>query len=365
MTQDFKYLLALSKVRGLGVVNLKRLIARFETAAQVWSEVPKLAAKEVELQPKVFEGICAGINWVDLNKELDFIADNDIQCASFMDENYPRRLHFCVDAPSHLFFKGNVELNHPKTLAIVGTRKATAHGKQMVKEIVAGLADQNVQIISGLAFGIDIVAHNAALDNSLSTLGMLAHGLDRIYPTEHTRTANEMLEKGGWITEHVSGTVPNAENFPKRNRIVAGMADAVLVIESQLKGGSMITADLAFSYGRDVFAIPGRAHDAQSKGCNFLIRSNKATLIDDAGQLKHAMNWRDVPKPQQIQKQLFVSLTPTEQQLVDFLKLHPQITVDELALNCNLTVSQVAAPLLNLELNGMVRSLPGKRVELV
>jgi DNA processing protein len=264
-----------------------------------------------------------------------------------------------------LYVRGNVDFNHPKILAVVGTRRATPQGKKITQKIIEELANQDVLIISGLAFGIDIIAHQSAIDNKLPTIGVLAHGLDRIYPSEHRGIAYEMERNGSLITEFKSGTKPDRENFPKRNRIVAGMADAVLVVESQRRGGSMITADLGFGYGRDVFAIPGRPGDKQSEGCNFLIRQNKASLVESAIDIKYLMNWQEKPKPKEIQKQLFVELSADEEALISVLKEPRKLPLDELCLTVGITVSQASIPLLTLELNGLVRQLPGKIIELV
>ncbi|MGB0391004.1 MAG: DNA-processing protein DprA [Salibacteraceae bacterium] len=366
MTTDFKYLLALIQCNGIGDTTARKLVIHYGSGKDVFEKLPSEKKSDLPAWPKkVVDSICAGPNWLEVEKELEFMEKADIQGISIFDEEYPRRLKFCNDAPLILFIRGNVNLNHSKVLAVVGTRRATPHGKELTKKIIAELKDQDVLILSGLAFGIDIEAHQAALGNKLTTVAVLAHGLDRIYPAEHRREASEMEKNGAIISEFRSGTKPDRENFPKRNRIVAGMADAVLVIESQRTGGSMITADLGFGYGRDVFAIPGRPGDKQSEGCNFLIRQNKASLVESATDIKYLMNWKDEVKPKEIQKQLFVQLTKEEENLLEILKENGKMPQDELCLSAGMTSSQSSIPLLNLELNGLVRSLPGKVIELV
>ena len=366
MKSDLKYVIGLLQLNGIGDVTARKLIQHYGSAQDVFEKVPLESTTETDKwATKVVESICAGPNWIDVERELAFMDKHDVQGLTLNNENYPRRLKFCEDAPPLLYVRGNVDFNHPKILAVVGTRRATPQGKKITQKIIAELANQGVLIISGLAFGIDIIAHQSAIDNKLPTIGVLAHGLDRIYPSEHRGTAYEMERNGALITEFKSGTKPDRENFPKRNRIVAGMADAVLVVESQRRGGSMITADLGFGYGRDVFAIPGRPGDKQSEGCNFLIRQNKASLIESATDIKYLMNWQEQPKPKEIQKQLFVELSPDEETLISVLKEPRKLPLDELCLTAGVTVSQASIPLLTLELNGLVRQLPGKIIELV
>jgi len=366
MNPDVKYLIGLLKLKGVGSTSVNKLVQHYGSAQAVLEEIPKENTENLKgISQTVINSICGGPNWLEVEKELLFIEKHDVQCLPFMDENFPRRLKFCADAPALLYYRGEVDFNHPKILAVVGTRRATPQGKKITEKIIADLVSQNVLIISGLAFGIDVVAHRSALENKLPTIGVLAHGLDRVYPAEHRKYAREIEQKGAMLTEFTSGTKPDRENFPKRNRIVAGMADAILVVESQRTGGSMITADLGFGYGRDVFAIPGRPGDTQSEGCNFLIRQNKASLIESATDIKYLMNWREQPKPKQIQKQLFVQLSTSEEQLINILTEKRKLSLDELCLTAGISISQASVPLLTLELNGMVRQLPGKVIELI
>ncbi len=365
MHKDTKYLLALRQYHGIGDVNARKLVSHYGSGQKVFEEIQKSPKKAEEIWSKRIVNILLDEpNWSLVNDEITFMNKNEVEVISILEDRYPRRLRFCSDAPLVLFSRGNIDYNHPKILAVVGTRNATPHGKEITRKIITELVDQDVLIISGLAFGIDIKAHQTALDNKLTTVAVLAHGLDRIYPPEHRREATEMERNGAVLTEFQSGCRPDRENFPKRNRIVAGMADAILVVESQRTGGSMITANLGFDYGRDVFAIPGRPGDQQSEGCNFLIRQNKASLVESALDIKFLMNWKDDPKPKEIQKQLFVELTSTEESLVEVLKDSGKLAMDELCLTAGISVSQASVPLLNLELNGLIRTLPGKVIEL-
>lgn len=301
-------------------------------------------------------------------EELQFVRKNDIELLFYLDAKYPKRLKHCYDDPVLLYHKGNTELNNSKVISIVGTRNATDYGKQLTQEIVAALAPFNPLIVSGLAYGIDINAHKTALDKGIQTVGVLGHGLDRIYPAHHKATAAKMLEQGGLLTEFISNSRADKENFPKRNRIVAGMADATIVVETKMKGGSMITATLANDYDRDVFAVPGKIHDQYSQGCNYLIRTNRAQILDSTDELIAALGWEREPqadpKNSNVQTQMFVDLLPDELQLVEVLKESDQIAIDDLMYKLPMSASKIASLLLTLELKGVVRTLPGKQYKL-
>jgi len=296
-------------------------------------------------------------------KEVDFILKHDITPLYYLDEAYPKRLKYCDDGPVMIFCKGKMCLNAEKTIAIVGTRKATEYGRAICKELVGSLAPQDPLIVSGLAYGIDICAHNTAVKNDLQTVAVLGHGLDRIYPVQHKKIVIEMLTNGGVITEFLSHTKPDRENFPQRNRIIAGMSDAILVVESGIKGGSMITASIANSYNRDVFAIPGRVGDPHSAGCNFLIKSNRAVLVENAEEIEKEMNWERKQSLRSIQKSLFTELSEDEKTIMKFIDINGKASIDEIALRTEMTISTVSASLLELEFKGMVRTQPGKLFE--
>lgn len=290
--------------------------------------------------------------------ELEFAEKRGIRLLFFTDKDYPSRLKHCADAPVLLHVLGNANVDPARTVAIVGTRKASEYGRRLCHELIEGLVDTGTTIISGLAYGIDICAHRTALKYQLPTIAGVAHGLDRLYPAEHASTARKMEEQGGLISELPSGSKFAPGNFPARNRIVAGMSDCTVVIESASKGGSLITADIADSYDRDVFAYPGSVHSGKSDGCNELIRDNKAALITGPSDLIQYMGW-DIQK-QETQTQLFPDLKPDESLLVEALREKGDLTIDELCVMSNISQGEAAGILLDLEFNGVIRSLPGK-----
>jgi DNA processing protein len=259
-----------------------------------------------------------------------------------------------------LYYKGTADLDNPKVIAVVGTRRATNYGKARCEEILKELEPLNVLVVSGLAYGIDSCAHRRSVDMGLETVGVLGHGLDRIYPAQNKKLAEKMLRHGGLLTEFMSGTNPDRENFPRRNRIVAGMADAVLVVESDRKGGALITAEIANSYNRDVFAVPGRVGDDMSRGCHFLIKTNRAALVETGADIAYMMGWEKVEMNKKAQKELFVDLSGEEKLILETIKEHGELPIDKITLLTRLNTSKVAASLLNLEFEGLVKSLPGK-----
>jgi len=295
-------------------------------------------------------------------EELKFIEQYKIKPLFFTDENYPKRLKHCSDSPIMLYFKGNANLNCEKIIAVVGSRKPSEYGKQVTEEFVKELKDSGILIVSGLAYGVDVLSHKMALDIGLNTVGVLGHGLDRIYPHAHERVAKKMLDQGGLLTDFISKTNPDAVNFPKRNRIVAGMCDALVIIESKHKGGSLITATIANSYNKDVFAFPGRAGDVLAEGCNGLIKQNKAGLIENAADLLHALQWENNTKKnnKQTQVPLMLNITEDEKTIIDTFSLKKELHIDEICYACGLTISKVSVILLQLEFNGIIKSKPGK-----
>lgn len=365
---ELLYQLALTLVPNVGDVQSKILIHHFGTAEAVFK------ARQSELEK--IEGIgtirAASIrqfqDFATAEKELAFIEKYHIKTLFLTDEAYPQRLLNCYDSPTLLFYKGTADLNASKIVAIVGTRSYTDYGKHFTEKLVADLARHNILIVSGLAFGIDAIAHKSALRNNLATVGVVGHGLDKIYPLENTHLAKDMVkENGGLLTEFFSGTKPDKHNFPLRNRIVAGMSDATIVIETNIKGGSMITAKLADAYNKDVFAVPGRTTDKISSGCNHLIKYQKAQLVTDADDLLETMGWKEKKskaKPQK-QRELFIELTPDEKSVIQMLQEKDAVHIDEINIRSGLSSSMVAAAILNLELQGVVASLPGKRYQLL
>ncbi|OYU80953.1 MAG: DNA-protecting protein DprA [Flavobacterium sp. BFFFF1] len=359
------YLLALQKTEGIGDVNARKLISHFGSAEAIFTEKrPKL---------KKIDGI-GSVTMQKLNdktafdkaeKELAFIENAAVRAITFYDDGYPEKLRHCYDAPLILFVSGDINLKDRKLISIVGTREITAYGRDFCRELVSEIAPLEPVIISGFAYGVDITAHLAALENNLQTVAVVAHGLNQIYPKQHKRYISKVLENGGFMTEFWSSSNPIRENFLQRNRIVAGISDATIVIESAEKGGSLVTAAVANDYSRDVFAVPGRTTDKYSQGCNNLIKTQKAQMLTSAADLIYMMNW-DLQQPvKPVQKQLFVSLDSEEQSVYDFLHSNGRELLDIIALECRLPVYKMSGILFNMELKGVIRPLPGKLFEAI
>jgi DNA processing protein len=358
-------LLALQKVELVGDVVAKKLLNHFESAADIFQAKAK--------QLTVIEGIGSVLikNLKDKSVfekaelELKFIQDNDIDVHFFKDKGYPEKLKHCFDAPVLLFSAGNMNLQQSKIISIVGTRQVTSHGAEFCRNLIAEIAPLNPIIVSGFAYGVDIVAHQAAMEHGLQTIGVLAHGLNQMYPASHKKYCKKMEEKGGFMTEFWSSSNPDKENFVKRNRIVAGMTEATIVIESAERGGSLITAMLANDYNRDVFAVPGRITDKFSLGCNNLIKTQKANLLTSAADLIYMLNWDIKDSTKSVQKQLFVDLQPDEQIVYDYLLQKGKELMDTIALDCGFPIYVLSGMLLNMELKGVTRPLPGKLFEAI
>ncbi len=365
MDRDMLYQVALTMVPQIGDVHMASLLQHFETAEEVFSAGRRVLDKIPGIGPVRSKSIRSFKDFSKAEKELDFTRKYGIQVLCRNHPGYPKRLLHCYDAPSLLYYKGNADINTSRILAIIGTRNHTGYGREITGHIIRELAPYEVLIVSGLAYGIDAVAHKASLDNRLQTIGVIAHGLDRIYPPVHASLARAMIQSGGLLTDLRSGTAPDKQNFPKRNRIVAGIADAVVVIETDIKGGSMITAELANSYNKDVFALPGKVTDAKSTGCNYLIRSNKAALATSGKDILEYMNWSNPVMPKNIhQKKLFIDLTPEEKRITEMLSEQTSAHIDEINLHCRLSSSAIAAAMLHLELEGIITALPGKHYKL-
>lgn len=361
MNNDLFYQIALTLVPTIGDVRSKNLVTHFGNAASIF------AAGLAQLQK--IEGIgfmqASAIkkfnDFKRVEDEIAFIEKYKVSALFMTDAAYPKRLLNCYDSPSLLYYRGNADLNKTNIVGIVGTRNHSDYGKQQCEKLVEDLKNESVLILSGLAFGIDSIAHKAAVKNQLPTVGVVAHGLDRIYPAQNKALAKQMIEHGGLLSDFMSGTDPDKQNFPSRNRIVAGMADAIVVIESGVKGGSLITAELANSYNKDVFAFPGKVTDAKSEGCNYLIKNNKASLITSATDLLELMNWSKNPTPVvKKQRALFIELTPDEKKITEILQSQESAQIDELYVKTGCSSSAVAKALLMLEMQGVVVSLPGK-----
>jgi DNA processing protein len=362
---DLFYEIALTQVPSIGAVLARNLLTHFETAKQVFDAKAKQLEAVENVGPSHYKALKQFDNFKRVEQEMLFIEKYNIEAISLKNPKYPKRLLNCYDPPTVLYYKGTASLNHEKIVAIVGTRSNSDYGKEVTEQLIEGLAAQNVLVLSGLAFGIDVIAHKKALKAQLPTVAVVAHGLDKVYPPEHTKIAKDMIaQNGGLLTEFLSETRPNKHNFPTRNRIVAGLCDACIVIETDVKGGSMITAELANGYNKDVFAYPGKVTDAKSSGCNHLIQNNKALLCTSANDVINFMQWMPATKPKKVQRELFVQLTPQEQTIVDVLKQKEAVHIDEISAKTQFTLGAIATNLLTLEMQGIVLSLPGKLYKL-
>ena len=356
--------IALTLIPKIGDKTARKLLNFYPDASEIFSAKPR------DLKTAGFSQIAIqAIKKSDVmriaEEELKFIEKNDIKTLFYSDENYPYRLKFCDDAPVLLYYKGNVNFDHPKIISIVGTRMATDYGKQMCRRLIEDIsAAVDIVIVSGLAHGIDTQAHSIALDNNIPTIGVVAHGHDIIYPRLNTKLASNMLHNGAIITEFRSKTIPDRENFPKRNRIIAGLSDAVLVVEAARKGGALITAEIANSYGREVFALPGRIGDTYSEGCNNLINGNKAILTQSAEDVLNAMNWKP-KKNKNKQLKLFVDLNDEEAKIVNFLNNNELADIDTIINKNELNPTKAASLLLSLELKNIIECKPGKRYSIL
>jgi DNA processing protein len=364
MNKDMLYKIGITLIPNIGSVNGKKLIAYCGGAEAVFKEKKSKLKKIPGIGEITVNSIVNQSVLKRAEEEIKFIEKHKIKALFYNDKEYPYRLAQCDDSPIVLYYKGNKSLNYHHVLAVVGTRRATTYGKIHCEKIIEDLTGKDVMIVSGLAYGIDSCAHRSALSHNISTIGVLGHGLDRIYPAENRNLAERMLENGGIVTEFLSQTIPDRENFPKRNRIIAGMSDAILVVESGRKGGAIITAEIAFSYSRDVFALPGKVDDEFSKGCNYLIKTNKAALVESGDDIAYILGWETKEPQVNPQPQLFVDLNEDEEKIIKIIQKEGEVGVDRLMIISKLQMSKIAAALLNLEFQGLVLSLPGKRYKL-
>ncbi len=361
---ELKYLLALQRTPKLGDISIKKILSRVGSAEAVYKEKKSTLAK--------IDGIgtfrLEQLNWNDqlheAEKELIFIKGNNINCLYFQDVHYPDKLKHCIDGPVLLFSKGNIDLKEKKIISVVGTRKATVYGKAFCETLISELAPLNPVIVSGLAYGIDICAHKAALKNNLQTIACLAHGLNQIYPKDHKKHTESIEANGGFLTEAWSSDVLDKNNFLKRNRIIAGLSEATVVVESGVRGGSLNTAEIALSYNREVFAVPGRVTDLLSQGCINLIKNYKAHTLSEAVDIIYELNWEIESQKKSIQTQLFIDLDEDEKKIYNFLKDKEKELLDIIAIECGFPVFRVATLLMNMELKGVIRPLPGKQFQL-
>jgi len=355
--------IALTFLKNIGPVASKGLLERFGDAERIFKAPKSKWLKVPGIGEWTLEGVDLSAALSRAEQELNFVETNNITTLFYTDIEYPRRLKNCVDSPVLLYAKGNMDLNTRRVVSIVGTRRATEYGKELCRQLIEELQQYDVLVVSGLAAGIDTATHKESMKRGLQTVGVLGHGLEMMYPAGNRALAEKMQENGGILTEYPSGTIADSKNFPQRNRIVAGMSDATIVIEASIKGGALITAEIANSYNRDVFAFPGRINDEYSEGCNFLIRNNKAALLTCAADLAYILGWEDdeIVRPKKEQLTLPMDLSDDERLIFSIINQHKSpLAIDDLTIKTNMPVSQLAMNLLNMEMQGYIRSLPGK-----
>lgn len=364
--QDLIYVLALQHVPKIGDLSAKKMIGHSGSAEAVLKEKKQNLLKIDGVGTTTLSDLYNPSHLKAAELELQFIKQNQIRCLYFTDEDYPEKLKHCIDGPILLFQSGNVDLKKKRIISIVGTRKITMNGIAFCEKLVEELTIYNPVIVSGFAYGTDITAQKAALKHNLQTIGCLAHGLNQIYPPSHKKYVVDIEKNGGFLTDFWSTDVFDRNNFLKRNRIIAGLSEATIVIESAEKGGSLVTADIANSYNRDVFAVPGRINDIQSAGCNNLIKYQKANMLTNPLDVPYILNWKlEEEKKPTIQKQLFVELDENEKTIYKYLKDDNKQMLDVIAIECNMPIFKAASVLLNMELKGVIRPLPGKLFEVI
>ncbi|WP_299670504.1 DNA-processing protein DprA [uncultured Polaribacter sp.] len=356
--------LRLQKSKAIGDILAKKLIVNVGDVSQIFKEKAAYLSKINGIGNHALKHLFDEENIKLATQELKYMQEHKIAYSYFLEDDYPTNLQHCIDSPILLFKDGNIDLSNHRIISIVGTRNMSSYGRDFCNQLIQDLAAYNPIIVSGFAYGVDICAHKAALKNNLQTIAVLAHGLEETYPKVHKKYIHQVNENGGFLTEFWHNETPLRENFLKRNRIVAGISKATIIIESAEKGGSLVTADIANSYDRDVFAVPGRTTDLFSKGCNNLIKNNKAFLLNSAEDIVKMLNWDLEKTPKTIQKQLFIALNDNEQKIYDVLHVKGQQLLDVIALECNIPMYQLSSILLQMELKGIIKPLPGKMFEL-
>lgn len=364
MNHELLYEVALTLIPGIGDVNAKKLIAYCGGAEAVFEEKRKNLLNIPGIGERTVESIVSHNVLQRAERELNFADRNGIRILYYLNSDYPRRLQHCYDSPVIIYCKGYTDLNVEKIVGVVGTRNVTDYGKTLTEKLIQDLVDDDVLVVSGLAYGVDTCAHKAALKNNLTTAAVLAHGFQTIYPSANASLSRKMIESGGCLlTEHISGTEPDKENFPKRNRIVSGMIDCLVVVESAAKGGALITAEIANNYDREVFAFPGRIGDTYSEGCNKIIKTNKANLLTDVDDLRYIMRWNDDRKIQPKQMRMFREFNQEEQKVMDVFGDDNIVYLDKIITDTMLSPTKIASVLLSLEFDGILAALPGKRYQ--
>lgn len=365
-TNELVAVLRLQHIPNVGDITAKKLIAHCGSPSAIFQDKLHQLLKIDGVGSSMLRELHHSDHIRAAEAEYRYMLDNAIAYSYFQDPDYPRYLKHCIDSPILLFKRGNIALENRKTISIVGTRNITTYGSAFCEQFIEDLAWLNPVIVSGFAYGVDIHTQKAAIKRGLQTIGCLAHGLNQIYPKAHAKYLTDTEKNGGFFTEFWSTSKPERENFLRRNRIIAGMSEATVVIESAERGGSLVTADIANSYNRDVFAVPGRVQDKFSVGCNNLIKQQNAHMLTSAADLIYLMGWHlEDKKPKTVQKQLFVVLDDTEKSIYSFLQKDGKQLLDSIALGCQLPVFRVSSTLLNMEMKGVVRPLPGKLFEAI
>jgi DNA processing protein len=363
---ELLYQIALTNLHGIGPKKANALVSKLEKLELLFTE----KFKDIQHVTGFSRSLLLNMKREDAlrkaDEHLNYILKHAIQTHFYLDSNYPRRLKQCDDAPLLLYSKGNFDPNPERAVAIVGTRSSTNYGAILCEQLISSFSEKNIQVVSGMAYGIDIQAHRHSVKNDIETIGVLGHGLDRIYPSIHRRIAENMFNNGGLLTEFPFGTKPDKENFPRRNRIVAGLTDATIVIESSIKGGSLITARLANDYNRDVYAFPGNIGSVYSEGCNSLIKKQQAHLVLSGDDFLSQMNWVvDEAKPIAVQRSCFIELSDIERSICLNLEGKSGEYIDMIANQTNLPISSLNIHLFHLEMKGMIQTLPGKKYRLI
>ena len=359
-------ILRLQHVPNIGDILARKLISHCGNPSAIFQDKQRNLLKIDGIGTHTIKHLFDKEHLEAAEEEYKYIKTNNITCTYFLDASYPTYLKHCIDGPILLFQKGSIDLGRRKIISVVGTRNITSYGMDFCERFIADIAPLNPIIVSGFAYGVDICIQREAIKHGLQTIGCLAHGLNQIYPKVHAKYQVDVLKNGGFYTEFWSTSNPERENFLKRNRIIAGMSEATIVVESAEKGGSLVTADIANSYNRDVFAVPGRATDKYSLGCNNLIKQQKAHLMTSAADLMYLLDWDVEEKPPQtIQKQLFIELDETEQGIYTYLQNNGKQLLDSIALDCKIPIFKVSSTLLNMEMKGVIRPLPGKLFEAI
>jgi len=358
---SLKHKIALGLIPRIGDINARKLVSHFGSVEAVFHEPYRNLVKIPGIGSGLAKYISNRTYLETAEKEAEYVTKNRIKTFFYLDSDYPYRLRQCDDSPVVFFYKGISDLNSPKILSVVGTRSATPRGRELCEKIIGGLASghPDLIIVSGLAYGIDIASHKAALSNNLQTVGVLGHGFKTIYPSIHRSTAEAMVSNGGLLSDFLSDALPERNNFIKRNRIIAGLADATLIVESGVKGGALITADIANSYSRDVLAVPGRPEDQWSAGCNSLIKSNKAALIESSADIEYFLNWKSEKSKPAVQRTLFSDLDETEKSIFELLSGESELTIDTICRSLSLPVYKLSAILLQMEFKGLIKCYPG------